>query len=257
MNIIYGDTDSIFVLSDIKEANSISCFIASCKRNLDIDVEHQNTFVRSILLGKKHYIGIQSNGNIIIRGMEGKKRDKPKFFNQVFSQLIEDYKNNKDLTMNILKAFQQLELAEVDPSLLAYSSVISKNPDKYQPYTPQYKIGNILNKESGSLISYYKSGKQEDGHKGYSTNYQDLNIDVYKQELWKIVREILRLLGYNIQKLEEQIFPEMIMEEGDEDIMMMPIKNNITNRGRKKCRTDKPPPNIQQQNASLTNYYFQ
>jgi hypothetical protein len=93
--------------------------------------------------------------------------------------MIEDYKNNndKDLVINILKAFQQLELAEVDPSLLAYSSVLSKNPDKYQPFTPQYKIGNILNKESGSLISYYKSGKQEDRYKGYSTNYQDLNID--------------------------------------------------------------------------------
>jgi DNA polymerase I len=224
MNIIYGDTDSIFVLCDIKELNSIRCFIASCKRNLDIDVEHQNTFVRSILLGKKHYIGIQPNGNIIIRGMEGKKRDKPKFFNQVFSQLIEDYKNNKDLTINILNAFQQLEAAEVDPSLLAYSSVLSKNPDGYQPYTPQYKIGTILNKESGSLISYYKSGKQEDGYKGYSTNYHDLNIDVYKQELWKIVKDILKLLGYNIQKLEVQIFPEIIMEERDADIMPIPIK---------------------------------
>jgi hypothetical protein len=31
MNIIYGDTDSIFVVSDIKEPNSIRCFIASCK----------------------------------------------------------------------------------------------------------------------------------------------------------------------------------------------------------------------------------
>ena len=262
MNIIYGDTDSIFVVvSDVKEPNSISSFIASCKRNLDVDVEHQNTFVRSILLGKKHYIGLQPNGKIIIRGMEGKKRDKPKFFNQVFSQLIEDYKNNndKDLTINILKAFQQLEIAEVDPSLLAYSSVLSKNPDEYQPYTPQYKIGNILNKESGSLISYYKSGKQEDGYKGYSTNYQDLNIDVYKQELWKIVKDILRLLGYNIQKLEEQIFPEMmIIEKGYDDIMIMPIKNKINNRGsRKKCRTDKQALNIQQQNASLTNYYFQ
>jgi DNA polymerase I len=210
------------------------------------------------LLGKKHYIGIQPNGNIIIRGMEGKKRDKPKFFNQVFSQLIEYYKNNndKDLVITILKAFQQLELAEVDPSLLAYSNVLSKNPEKYQPYTPQYKIGNILNKESGSLISYYKSGKQEDGYKGYSTNYQDLNIDVYKQELWKIVKEILRLLGYNIQKLEEQIFPEMIMEEED-DIMIIPIKNNIANSNRKKHHKNKPAENVQQQNASLTNYYFQ
>ena len=241
MNIIYGDTDSIFVVSNIKESNSIRCFIATCKQILDIDVEHQNTFVRSILLGKKHYIGIQPNGNIIIRGMEGKKRDKPKFFNQVFSQLIEDYKNNsKDLVTNVFKAFQQIEIAEVDPTLLAYSSILGKNPDEYQPYTPQYKIGNILNKESGSLINYYKSGNQEDGYKGYSTNYQDLNIDVYKQELWKIVKDILKLLGYNIQKLEAQIFPEMIIEKGYDDITIIVIKNKITNCSRKKYHTNKP-----------------
>jgi hypothetical protein len=140
--------------------------------------------------------------------------------------------------------------------LLAYSSVLSKNPDGYQPYTPQYKIGTILNKESGSLISYYKSGKQEDGYKGYSTNYHDLNIDVYKQELWKIVKDILKLLGYNIQKLEVQIFPEIIMEERDADIMPIPIKNKITNCNRKKYRNNKPAENVQEQNESLTNYYF-
>jgi DNA polymerase I len=215
--------------------------------------------VRSILLGKKHYIGLEPNGNIIIRGMEGKKRDKPKFFNQVFSQLIEDYKNNsKDLATNILKAFQQIEIAEVDPSLLAYSSILSKNPDEYQPYTPQYKIGNILNKESGSLISYYKSGNQEDGYKGYSTNYQDLNIDVYKQELWKIVKDILRLQGYDIQKLEDQIFPEMTIEKGyDDDVMSIPIKNKITYCSRKKkYHNNKSAENVQEQNESLTNYYF-
>ena len=100
------------------------------------------------MLGKKHYISIQPNGKIIIRGMEGKKRDKPKFFNQVFPQLIEDYKNNnnKDLDINILKSFQHLESAEINPSLLAYSSVLSKNPDDYQLYPPQYRIGNILKK---------------------------------------------------------------------------------------------------------------
>jgi hypothetical protein len=33
------------------------------------------------------------------------------------------------------------------------------------------------------LIKYYKTGQQEDGYKGYSINYQDLDIDVYKIEL--------------------------------------------------------------------------
>jgi hypothetical protein len=54
------------------------------------------------------------------------------------------------------------------------------------------------------------TGQQEDGYKGYSTNYQDLDIDVYKLELWNIVKEILRLLDYNIQRLEAQIFPEAL-----------------------------------------------
>ena len=142
--------------------------------------------------------------------MEGKKRDRLPFFNQVFLQLIEDYRNNKaDLSLNVVEAFKQLEAAEVDPSLLAYSVVLNKDPDEYQSYTPQHKIGTSMNKEAGSLIRYYKTGLEEDGYKGYSTNYRDLNIDVYKEELWKLVKEILMLQGYDIQKLEDQIFGEV------------------------------------------------
>ncbi|MGB7954022.1 MAG: hypothetical protein WCF23_08570, partial [Candidatus Nitrosopolaris sp.] len=167
-----------------------------------------------MLFGKKHYIGIQADGRVIIKGMEGKKRDRPKFFNRVFSQLIDDYKNNKpDLSANVINAFQELESAEVDPTHLAYSIVLSKDPDQYQTYTPQHKIGTSLNKETGSLINYYKTGQQENGYKGYSIRYQDLNIDVYKEELWKIVKEILTLQGYDIRKLEEQIFAKEIEDD--------------------------------------------
>ena len=87
------------------------------------------------------------------------------------------------MAFNVLKAFEQLEAAEVDPSLLAYSIILNKNPDDYQYYTPQYKKGRSLNKESGSLVKYYKTGQQEDRYKEYSTNYQDLDIDIYKIEL--------------------------------------------------------------------------
>jgi DNA polymerase, archaea type len=178
MNIIYGDTDSIFV-SDMNEEyrhELVDSFIAACKQNLGVEVDHQNTFTRSILVSKKHYIGIQPDGKVVIKGMEGKKRDRPPFFNQVFSQLIEDYRNNEpDLSHNVLETFKQLEAAEVDPSLLAYSVVLNKDPDEYQSYTPQHKIGTSMNKEAGNLIKYYKTGQEEDGYKGYSTNYQDLS----------------------------------------------------------------------------------
>ncbi|MGB7956754.1 MAG: DNA polymerase domain-containing protein [Candidatus Nitrosopolaris sp.] len=239
MSIIYGDTDSIFVadLNGEQDHNSIPSFIASCKQNLGVDVDHQNTFVRSILVSKKHYIGVQPDGKVIVKGMEGKKRDRPTFFNQVFMQLVNDYKNNKgDLSLSVIKAFQHLEAAEVDPSLLAYSVVLNKDAEQYEPYTPQYKIGRSLNKQSGSLVKYYKTGEQEDGYKGYSTNYHDLNIEVYKLELWKIVKDILRLLGYDIQKLEEQILSTSVLDRDD----IIACKNNVIfvgRRGRKhRCR---------------------
>jgi DNA polymerase elongation subunit (family B) len=253
MKIIYGDTDSIFVSGVNGEQYSpVDAFITSCKQNLGVAVDHQNSFVRSIIVGKKHYIGIQADGRVTIKGMEGKKRDRPQFFNQVFMQMIEDYKNDKsDLMFNILKAFKQLEAAEVDPSMLAYSVILNKDPDSYQYYTPQHKIGKSLNKESGSLIRYYKTGQQEDGYKGYSTNYQDLNIDIYKEELWKLVKDILRLQGHDIQKLEDQIFQEVV-DEGD-DVMVFGTVH--TNRTKKKCKNNNiVAHNNIKRNESLTKY---
>jgi hypothetical protein len=55
-------------------------------------------------------------------------------------------------------------------------------------------------------------------YKGYSTNHHDLNIDVCK-ELRKIVKDNLRLLGYDVQKLEEQILSPRL--DGDD---MIPCK---------------------------------
>ena len=252
MNIIYGDTDSIFVSAIDKEHSHelVDSFIATCKKNLGVEVDHQNTFVRSILISKKHYIGIQPDDKVVIKGMEGKKRDRPPLFNQVFSQLIEDYRNNKaDLSLNILKAFKQLEAAEVDPSLLAYSVVLNKDPDDYQSYTPQHKIVISMNKEAGSLINYYKTGLEEDGYKGYSTNCQDLNVDVYKEELWKLVKEILTLQGFDIQKLEDQMFGE----EVEDGIIISNTSLGIKERQRLKHRRSKS--NVQR-NESLAKYFL-
>jgi hypothetical protein len=47
------------------------------------------------------------------------------------------------------------------PSLLAYSVVLNKDPNEYQSYTPQHKIGTSMNKEAGSLIKLNKTGQEE------------------------------------------------------------------------------------------------
>jgi DNA polymerase elongation subunit (family B) len=71
MKIIYVDTDSIFVSGTSNAEHDhnlpVAAFTAACKQNLGVDVDHQNTFIRSILLSKKHYIGIQADGKVIIK----------------------------------------------------------------------------------------------------------------------------------------------------------------------------------------------
>ena len=109
MNITYGDTDSIFVsgINEERRQELIDSFITTCRQDLGVEVDHQNTFVKSILVSKKHYIGIQPDGKVVVKGMEGKKRDRPPFFNQVFSQMIEDYRNNKPDSLIFLECFSQ------------------------------------------------------------------------------------------------------------------------------------------------------
>ena len=103
-----------------------------------------------------------------------------------------------------------------------------------------------MNKEAGSLIKYYKTGQEEDGYKGYPTNYQDLNVDVYKEELWKLVKEILTLQGYDIQKLEDRIFGEEV-----EDDTVYDTSLRFTERQQTKHRRSQS--NVQR-NESLAKY---
>ena len=55
--VIYGDTDSIFVTS-IKEIDLIDKFITECWIVDEVDVEVDKVFTKFLITKKKHYIGI-------------------------------------------------------------------------------------------------------------------------------------------------------------------------------------------------------
>ena len=101
------------------------------------------------------------------------------------------------------------------------------------------------------IISAISEYLRKDGYKGYSTNYQDLDIDVYKIELWKLIKDVLRLLDYDIQKLEDQIVPS-ITEDDNYDAT---LSNTICTANKKNDANDndRKAKNIQR-NESLDKY---
>ena len=51
-------------------------------------------------------------------------------------------------------------------------------------------------------FEYYES---DNNKAGYSLDYHDISVRKYKLMLWKTVREILKIAGYDISSLENEL----------------------------------------------------
>ena len=89
VKVLYGDTDSVFLLnpsnSQMKEISDWS------KAELDLDLEEEKKYqFLALSQRKKNYIGIYKDTKFVdIKGLVAKKKNTPEFIKKVFSQLIE------------------------------------------------------------------------------------------------------------------------------------------------------------------------
>ncbi len=84
--------------------------------------------------------------------MEGKKNDRPVWINKVFDQLLEDFKADRDPTVNLRAAINDLEQGRVDPELLKITVKLAKDPADYTVNNPNKKIGMLLGAKEGDVI---------------------------------------------------------------------------------------------------------
>jgi DNA polymerase elongation subunit (family B) len=227
LNVIYGDTDSLFIdinydkteivrnqintqVRDNRIAELISKFKAECNRHLGIEVEHAKTYKTAIISSKKkHYIGwtgIPGTTPDIV-GMEGHKNDRPKWINNVFRNVDEDILgangSSADPISTVEKAISDLELGKVNHELLTRSVRLSKNPEEYHNTNDRKRrLGIAVGARKGDVIEYYES---DNSKAAYSLNYQDVSIRKYKLALWKTIKEILEIIGCDIRSLEQEL----------------------------------------------------
>jgi DNA polymerase, archaea type len=211
--IVYGDTDSLF-LNYVDNSNAvevISKFKEECNKQLGIEVEHAKTYQTAIISEKKkHYIGwtgIEGTEPNIV-GMEGDRNDRPRWVNSVFRQTVFDILASNDAIGNLKKAVVDLETGNVNPELLKRSNKLSKNPEEYENENDRKrKIGLAIGARKGDVIEYFESDNNKEGH---SLNAQDISIKKYKIMLWKTIKDILEIAGYDIATLERELFDNTI-----------------------------------------------
>ena len=166
LNVLYGDTDSIFV-TDVRNENDINKFLAECSIVLeDIDIEISNIYAKTLIVKKKHYIGIpkdQSKENDI-KGLEGIKSDRPPWINQLQRQFVEDLRQDINPTLQLRKAYLQMESGQVPIELLSIQTTLNKAPQDYGNDTYQKILANQTSAVEGDVIKYYKSTTKGKAH---------------------------------------------------------------------------------------------
>jgi hypothetical protein len=153
--------------------------------------------------------------------MEGDKNDRPKWINSVFRQTVCDIVTNSgsnnrdcDAVANLKKAISDLQSGAINPELLKRSNKLSKNPEEYENENDRKrKIGLAIGARKGDVIEYFECESKE----GYSLNPQEISVGKYKVMLWKAVKDILEIAGYDISALEQDLILNCKEEEEEEE----------------------------------------
>lgn len=170
IEVLYGDTDSLFIKKPTKE--QIQTVIEQAKRDHGVDLEIDKTYRYCVLSNrKKNYLGVTKDGNVDVKGLTGKKSHTPPFIRKLFYELldvlskvqtVEDFvKAKQQISEKIATCGKKVEAKEIPLEDLTFNVMLSKSPSEYTKTIPQHiraakQLETIREIKKGDRISYIK-----------------------------------------------------------------------------------------------------
>jgi len=170
IEVLYGDTDSLFIKNPTKE--QIQTVIEQAKKDHGVDLEIDKTYRYCVLSNrKKNYLGVTKEGKVDVKGLTGKKSHTPPFIKKLFYELldvlsqvqtVEDFeKAKKQISEKIVTCGKKVEAKEIPLEDLTFNVMLSKAPSEYTKTIPQHiraakQLETIREIKKGDRISYIK-----------------------------------------------------------------------------------------------------
>ena len=170
IEVLYGDTDSLFIKNPTKE--QIQQVIEQAKKDHGVDLEIDKTYRYCVLSNrKKNYLGVTKAGKVDVKGLTGKKSHTPPFIKNLFYELldvlskvqtIEDFeKAKKEISEKIAICGKKVEAKEIPLEELTFNVMLSKAPSEYVKTIPQHiraakQLETIREIKKGDRISFIK-----------------------------------------------------------------------------------------------------
>jgi len=170
IDVLYGDTDSLFVKKPTTKQVGDIITKAKVEHNVELEVEKEYRYV--VLSGrKKNYLGVTKNGKVDVKGLTGKKSHTPPFIKTLFYELldilseiktVDEFERAKNkISDKIAECARKVQAKEIPLKDLAFNVMISKAPADYVKTVPQHiraakQLESIREVKKGDIISYVK-----------------------------------------------------------------------------------------------------
>jgi len=170
IEVLYGDTDSLFLKGPTKEQIQTVVDWAKNRFGVDLDLDKEYRYV-VLSTRKKNYLGVQKNGKVDVKGLTGKKSHTPPFIRTLFYEILEilsmvkttqEFNESKEKISYMIAGYAKKLMAKQIPlSELAFNVMISKAPSEYVKTVPQHiRAAKLLEQireiKKGDIISYVK-----------------------------------------------------------------------------------------------------
>ena len=88
INVIYGDTDSLFLKNPSSE--KVKDISEWARSQLEVDLEIDKIYRYVVFSNlKKNYLGVLGDGTVDVKGLTGKKSHTPPFIRKAFYKILE------------------------------------------------------------------------------------------------------------------------------------------------------------------------
>ena len=170
IQVLYGDTDSLFLKGPTREQVQTVVDWAKEEFGVDLDLDKEYRYV-VFSTRKKNYLGVQKDGKVDVKGLTGKKSHTPPFIRNLFYEILEilskvktgeEFVESKQKISEMISQYaKKLKAKQIALPDLAFNVMISKAPSEYVKTIPQHiRAAKLLEKtreiKKGDIISYVK-----------------------------------------------------------------------------------------------------
>ena len=213
VNVIYGDTDSVFLKEPTEEQMNALSKRSSEKFGVQLNFDKEYRYV-VFSTRKKNYFGVTDDGIVDVKGLVGKKSSTPAFVKGVFNEIlatlsqVEDerqFEQAKAKVAQVLKdSIDKLKRRDVPVEDLSFNVMMSKNIEDYKNTVPQHIKAALMASRggnaptAGSVISYVKVKGRLGVKPTQAVSPEEIDIDKYLQIFETTCDQFLEPLGIEL-----------------------------------------------------------